>query len=426
MDNPNPRKRSAEEEYVYTPRKRYSYLAGGHHGTRPHGPMLNGSISHDLASHRAVPPGAVPGRAAPYGAVPYGAVPHGAIPPGAASYGYVPPGSLPLGQLRHYPAQKHKNHAYSRIGSNFHTLPYPLGCMPYGSWYALHNGEKFHSQFQCPACLRARKPTAHLRKLFLVAERLSRADGYFSAGDRNLNEELNWEVNYQLGILDPFVEDADQVPGGKNSRSNPWYPYKNGFEMQRALDLIATADNLTEASWSLWTSAHMYLGLMRAPKSDSTTRVSSKQPAAKQHFQQTLEHMSRAPAVQEVEEVDLTGDRENWNRHGFMTPPPSAKETSQFQTPGRPVKANSYASPHQQTSSVATHDVPSHQQVQSTPSPSPQITSYRTLQDYYSLLDQIERTSYVGARFLEAYAERLRDDLCADCWSRHNINLDCF
>jgi hypothetical protein len=38
----------------------------------------------------------------------------------------------------------------------------------------------------------------------------------------------------------------------------------------------------------------------------------------------------------------------------------------------------------------------------------------------------MERTSYVGTLFLEAYAERLRDDMCKSCWLKHNIRLDLF
>lgn len=52
--------------------------------------------------------------------------------------------------------------------------------------------------------------------------------------------------------------------------------------------------------------------------------------------------------------------------------------------------------------------------------------SYKTLQGFYKLLDKIERTSYVCAKFLEAYAEKLRDDLCKDCWFKRNVNLDLY
>jgi len=43
--------------------------------------------------------------------------------------------------------------------------------------------------------------------------------------------------------------------------------------------------------------------------------------------------------------------------------------------------------------------------------------SCRTLPEFYSMLDKIERTSYVGARYLEAYAEYLQNtDSCSNCW----------
>jgi hypothetical protein len=48
--------------------------------------------------------------------------------------------------------------------------------------------------------------------------------------------------------------------------------------------------------------------------------------------------------------------------------------------------------------------------------------SFRTLPEFYSLLDKIERTSYVGARYLEAYAEYLQNaDECGECWFRSRM-----
>ena len=48
-------------------------------------------------------------------------------------------------------------------------------------------------------------------------------------------------------------------------------------------------------------------------------------------------------------------------------------------------------------------------------------SSYQTLQDFYSLLDRIERTSPMGAKFLEAYAQRLHVETCKDCWFNMNV-----
>ncbi|KAE9989146.1 hypothetical protein EG328_000078 [Venturia inaequalis] len=45
-------------------------------------------------------------------------------------------------------------------------------------------------------------------------------------------------------------------------------------------------------------------------------------------------------------------------------------------------------------------------------------SSFRTLPEFYSLLDDIERTSYVGSRYLEMYAEYLHKECCNECWLR--------
>lgn len=39
-----------------------------------------------------------------------------------------------------------------------------------------------------------------------------------------------------------------------------------------------------------------------------------------------------------------------------------------------------------------------------------------TLVEFYSSLDKIERTSSMGERFLKAYAEKLHDEVCKQCW----------
>ena len=55
-----------------------------------------------------------------------------------------------------------------------------------------------------------------MRKIFLVAERLLAEDGTTSMHLKSKNEELNWAVNYELGILEPFVEDPELVPGPRH------------------------------------------------------------------------------------------------------------------------------------------------------------------------------------------------------------------
>nr|OQO22166.1 hypothetical protein B0A51_08369 [Rachicladosporium sp. CCFEE 5018] len=51
-------------------------------------------------------------------------------------------------------------------------------------------------------------------------------------------------------------------------------------------------------------------------------------------------------------------------------------------------------------------------------------TAKCTLIEFYSQLDKLERLSPMATAYLEAYATRLRDDLCRDCWFEHNVLSD--
>ena len=44
-----------------------------------------------------------------------------------------------------------------------------------------------------------------------------------------------------------------------------------------------------------------------------------------------------------------------------------------------------------------------------------------TLQDFYSFLDKLGRTSPLGSKSLEAYAEHLRAEVCKDCLFNENV-----
>ncbi|OQO06108.1 hypothetical protein B0A48_08696 [Cryoendolithus antarcticus] len=48
-------------------------------------------------------------------------------------------------------------------------------------------------------------------------------------------------------------------------------------------------------------------------------------------------------------------------------------------------------------------------------------TASCTLIEFYSQLDKLKRLSPMATAYLEAYATRLRDDLCKDCWFEHNV-----
>jgi hypothetical protein len=75
--------------------------------------------------------------------------------------------------------------------------------------------------------------------------------------DKELNAYLNSELNKELGIGWPTVNDPEHVPGGKYSKINKIHPYCNEHEMMLALKLLSMTDSLTEATWSLWISMQL-------------------------------------------------------------------------------------------------------------------------------------------------------------------------
>jgi hypothetical protein len=279
--------------------------------------------------------------------------------------------------------------------------------------------------FRCPVCCEERKATAHMRKMFLVAERLSWDEKMVSMHDKDLNGELNWKVNYELGILDPFVEDPEQVPGGKCSRQNKFYPYQNEYEMKLALKLVFMTEDLTLTTWTLWINTQLNLQKMLI-KSENEEMPSIASKCASMPVCQgtalgatSVRHHTPEP----IETIDVTGSPEPASRvvfgksHGLRTPPWSLSEV----TRGGTASSEQSNPPPASTAGI----VPEIEMSEQVFHPK-RIQSYKSLQDFYCLLDKIERTSYVGALFLEAYAEKLRDDMCKSCWLKHNINLDLF
>ncbi|KAH7083404.1 hypothetical protein BKA63DRAFT_561575 [Paraphoma chrysanthemicola] len=147
----------------------------------------------------------------------------------------------------------------------------------------------------------------HMRKVFLVAERLSWDERMVSRPEQELNEELNWKANYELGILDPFVEDPERPPGGKHSRHNRFHPYQNEHEMKLAMKLIFTTENITEATWALWISAQLNLQslTLQAEKSDTRTRAFASS-SNKTDPAIALADKSRPRTPDAIETIDLT------------------------------------------------------------------------------------------------------------------------
>ncbi|GIZ45547.1 hypothetical protein CKM354_000870900 [Cercospora kikuchii] len=272
----------------------------------------------------------------------------------------------------HEPRIKHKPHADSGVGKDFHSVPYPLTLLPKKTWQALNNGDAKGGV--CSRCGKDRDSTTWQRKLFLVAERLSWDPRATSSQQREQNEVALWAINAELGVFDPAVDDDDVVIGGKHSRENEWYPYLNKVEAEMALRIIEKADVLTEMSWPLWKA-------------------------------------QACAALEPAEGTDGVGHNANTSHQG---------ESSAFtRQPLGEISSNSSQSSRvspkgkEKLSVSSRSSLPAHAN-------HPECT-YKTLADFYALLDKVERTSPMGARYLEAYAERLHAEICKDCWFQNMV-----
>lgn len=289
------------------------------------------------------------------------------------------------------PKQLYKNHSKSGVGKDFHSVPYPLSLLPKKTWEALNNGESDGSV--CGKCERPRPSTAHQRKLFLVAERLSWEVGATSSATRNQNEIALWAVNAELDIFEPAVDDDEVIIGGRKSRSDEWYPFKDKIDADMAMRIVAKAELLSERSWGMW-----------------------------------KENVDRA--LQSVQEADLSGTKEQLvdlddsSSHRSSTTKSLRSPLSDL-SPNSKLRRSPRKNGKQPDLSTTSLPTPPSSggleqvgEYEDKPRPG---CSFKTMSDFYGLLDKIERTSPLGAKFLEAYAERLHGELCKDCWFESNI-----
>jgi hypothetical protein len=287
----------------------------------------------------------------------------------------------------HRPNKCYADHQDSRVGTNFHSVPYPLSMLPYKSWAALHNNSQ--DDLTCASCHKPQPRSALQRKLFLVAERLSWQNNVVSTAARERNEETLWTVNAELEIYEPAVEDDQIVIGGRQSRDNALFPFQSEEEATAAMRIVAKAEVLGPRSWPVWKRLFDKVskdtlkqgdGSSETPGMTSGGRTVLGAISPNERWMPSNEHKTnvkgKARAV--IQAVDLTS--------ALPTPPSSAAEPDVH---------------------VARPDATEGR--------------VQTLQDFYSLLDKLERTSPMAARFLEAYAERLRDEVCGECWLSHVV-----
>ncbi|KAI9776145.1 MAG: hypothetical protein M1839_000561 [Geoglossum umbratile] len=410
------------------------------------------------------------------------------------------------------PQARHHPHPDCRSGTNFHSVPYPLNLLPYQSWCALHfrkPGPSGALEIQCPVCATPQPASAHHQKLFLVAERLLFDLERTPTAVRQKNEEANWGVNFQLGILDPFVEDLQgHISGGKHSRAKRCYPFENELEMGAVMSLIEKGGVLTQSNWIVWKGMIDQLPL---DGTDDLKPDEQNQPQASQWRKTETptmatdsEILTTGPTenlswVSELEEEDIAESHDHllylkqilqekdhalaMHQAAGTTPPLSLtqshrlikddiKETEDIIRAREELESRkdsgvdprnrralgnvninsllaptlgSNSNPTKPTiptfpptpissplldkglstppSSLSYHPLDLRSQATLTSTPPNRLPTISTLPSLYSSLDHLERASPTGARFLEAYAEFLRWDMCSCCWFLEMIDM---
>lgn len=279
-----------------------------------------------------------------------------------------------------FPRVIYRQHPESGIGKEFHSVPYPLTLLPKKSWEALNRGDQDGAV--CTSCGKPKSSTPHQRKLFLVAERLSWELGTVSYAMRSQNEVSLWAVNAELAIYEPAVDDEEVILGGRRSRhEGQWFPYRSKAEAETAMRIVARAENLGESTWLLWKNmADLAVSLSTKSAHDDLVDLTGDEPVTKQND----------PGRSALQDIS-----------------PNSHLAQTVSTPGD--KGKSAALPAPQPTTISQPEA---------------RCEYQQLSDFYSLLDKIERTSPMGARFLEAYAERLHTETCKDCWFAKTILQD--
>lgn len=287
-----------------------------------------------------------------------------------------------------HPRHIFKDHPKSGTGKDFHSVPYPLSLLPKKSWEALNNGEVDGAV--CAKCDKPRPSSAHQRKLFLVAERLSWEIGSTSSAARSQNEIALWAVNAELDIFEPAVDDDEVFIGGRQSRGDEWYPFKGRVEAEMAIGIVARAEVLSEACWSSW-KENIDKALQFSVEEDRLGTV------------------DRPVNLDDDESDDYSGQR-----RALKTISPNSRLRHSPRKHGKqPVHSTALL-----PTPPSSEGIGQPEGEDSRPAP---VCSFKTLSDLYGLLDKIERTSPMGAKYLEAYAERLHKELCKDCWFESSI-----
>lgn len=199
-------------------------------------------------------------------------------------------------------------------------------------------------------------------------------------------------MNAELGTLVPVIDDEDVVEGGRLSRANDWRHYGSQEEAGAVISLVSKAETSTETSFDVW---RQMLVMHRDPVVMPGPVDAGWEEEVMYYYEAPVETV-KARVLQLVLYLTSCARACLWcTAHEPTTFPPDTLQT---------VSRKIYAL---RSLLRRRTDQPA-----------------QPLLEFYYSLDKLERMSPMGARFLEAHAERLRDEVCKDCWFGHNVLSD--
>ncbi|RPA98471.1 hypothetical protein L873DRAFT_1027938 [Choiromyces venosus 120613-1] len=256
----------------------------------------------------------------------------------------------------YYPAKKYSTHISQAPSHSIVSYCYPLSLLPLATIRVYQSREFTPLRAPCRNCGYPADIELVLQKIFLTVERLV-SGGVGKLNEKEKNEENNWAVNYEAGILEPTLFGGGGFKSGKLVDS-PYFP----FEGERAVEEFAA---FIRDRYGIVLDDH---------DNDHDAVKKGKEVEAPL---ETVGKLSKASPGMTPPETSPPMFSQT-----FMSPPPSRHP----ETPaGSPV-----------------HDVT--------------IPDFNDLKVLFPLLDKLERGSFAATQMMEAYADVVIGQKCHSCY----------
>jgi len=296
---------------------------------------------------------------------------------------HCPSRTKPL--ITYYPTNKyspHISHSPSHSTAPYH---YPLSLLPLATIRVYQSREFTPLRAPCRKCACPAEIGLILQKLFFTVERLV-SGGAGKLGQKEKNEENNWAVNYEAGILEPTLFGGGGFKSGRLADS-PYFPFEGergveelGLFIRSLYGVVLGGDGDGGGGGSggsggitKWKREEARL---ETPHSDeSKTKISDALAGEKNPIRKRSKTPRKTtPPISSSPMFSTT----------FMSPPPSRHS----ETPA------------------------------GTPEEEGTIPDFNNLKVLFALLDKLERGSFAAAQMMNAFADVVIGQRCSNCCDR--------